>query len=111
MTNLSNSFLKGPSSSLQVTRPEVRQNPTRLPWSVWKNSHILTVGEMLWPSFFKGSSSFLQIARTIIEACMSSNFGNVPSLITKYAALKDMIFMPGGSGFQLKVEQVTSYLK
>ena len=35
----------------------------------------------LVPSFFDGSSSFLQVTRQIINAWMSFNFGKIPSLI------------------------------
>ena len=41
----------------------------------------------LVPSFFDGSSSFLQVTRTIIEAWTSLNFSKIPSLTTELAAL------------------------
>ena len=40
----------------------------------------------LVPSFFDGSSSFLQVKRTIIKAWTSLNFGKIPSRTTELAA-------------------------
>ena len=40
------------------------------------------------PSFFDESSSFLQIIRTTIKACMSLNFVKIPSPTTELAALE-----------------------
>ena len=42
----------------------------------------------LVPSFLDGSSSFLQIARPTIKAWMRLNFGKIPSLTSKLAALE-----------------------
>ena len=42
----------------------------------------------LVPSFFDGSSSFLQITRTTIKARMSLNSGKIPSLTSELAALE-----------------------
>ena len=42
----------------------------------------------LVPSFLDGSSSFLQITRTIIKAWMDLNFGKIPSLTSELAALE-----------------------
>ena len=42
----------------------------------------------LVPSFFKGSSSFLQVTRTTIKAWMGLNFGKIPSLTSALAALE-----------------------
>ena len=42
----------------------------------------------LVPSFFNGSSSFLQIRRSIIIAWMGLNFGKIPSLASELAALE-----------------------
>ena len=44
----------------------------------------------LAPSFLDWSSSFMQITRTIIKAWTSLNFGNIPSLTTKLAALEHL---------------------
>ena len=43
---------------------------------------------ILVPSFFDGSSSFLQIARPTIKAWMGLNFGKIPSLTSELAALE-----------------------
>ena len=40
------------------------------------------------PSFFDGSSSFLQITRPTIKAWMSLNFGKIPSMTSELAALE-----------------------
>ena len=42
----------------------------------------------LVPSFFDGSSSFLQVTRPIIKAQMSLNIGKIPSLTSELAALE-----------------------
>ena len=42
----------------------------------------------LVPSFLNGSSSFLQITRPTIKACMSFNFGKIPSLTSELAAIE-----------------------
>ena len=42
----------------------------------------------LVPSFLDGSSSFFQITRPTIKAWMCSNFGKIPSLTSKLAALE-----------------------
>ena len=42
----------------------------------------------LLPSFLIGSSSFLQVIRTTIEACMSSNLGRIPLLTSELVALE-----------------------
>ena len=42
-----------------------------------KNSHRLSVVSTPSPSFFIGSSSFLQVTRITIKAWMSSNFGSI----------------------------------
>ena len=42
----------------------------------------------LVPSFSNGSSSFLQVTRSAIEAWMSLNFGKIPSLPSELAALE-----------------------
>ena len=39
-------------------------------------------------SILNGSSSFLHIIKTTIKAGMSLNFGKIPSLTSKLAALK-----------------------
>ena len=39
-------------------------------------------------SIFNGSSSFLQVTRSIIKAWMGLNFGKIPSLTSKLAALE-----------------------
>ena len=40
------------------------------------------------PSFLIGSSSFLQVMRTTIKACMSSNSGRIPPLTSELVALE-----------------------
>ena len=40
------------------------------------------------PSFLIGSSSFLQVTRTTIKACMSLNFGGILPLTAELAALE-----------------------
>ena len=42
----------------------------------------------LAPSSLYGSSSFLQLTRTAIEAWMNSNFGHMPSPTTELAVLE-----------------------
>ena len=42
----------------------------------------------LVPSFLDASSSFLQVTRTTIKACMSLNSVKIPSLTTELAALE-----------------------
>ena len=42
----------------------------------------------LVPSFFNGSSSFLQVTRSTIKAWMGLDFGKVPPLTAELAALK-----------------------
>ena len=39
-------------------------------------------------SFSDGSSSFLQVTRSVIKAWMGLNFGTIPSLTLKLAALE-----------------------
>ena len=41
-------------------------------------------------SFLDGSSSFLQVTRTIIKAWTSLNFGKIPSPTTELAALEHL---------------------
>ena len=41
-------------------------------------------------SFLNGSSSFLQVTRTTIKACMSLNFCQIPSPTTELAALEHL---------------------
>ena len=42
------------------------------------------------PSFLDGSSSFLQVTRPTIKACMSLNFGKIQSLTSELAALEHL---------------------
>ena len=42
----------------------------------------------LVPSFSNGSSSFLQVTRSTIKAWMGLNFGKIPILTSKLAALE-----------------------
>ena len=42
----------------------------------------------LVPSFSNGSSSILQVTRSIIKAWMGLNFGKIPLLISELAALE-----------------------
>ena len=41
----------------------------------------------LVPLFFDGSSSYLQVTRLTIKACMSLIFGKIPSLTLELASL------------------------
>ena len=41
-------------------------------------------------SFFGGSSLFLQITKTTIRACISLNFGQIPSPTTELAAIENL---------------------
>ena len=45
---------------------------------------------ILAPSFLIGSSSFLQVTRTTINAWMSLNFGGIPLLTAELAALEHL---------------------
>ena len=42
----------------------------------------------LVPSFFNGSSSFLQVTRSTIKVWMGLNFHKIPSLTSELAALE-----------------------
>ena len=42
----------------------------------------------LVPSFFNGTSSFLQVTRSTIKAWMGLNFSKIPSLTSELAALE-----------------------
>ena len=42
------------------------------------------------PSFLNRTFSFLQVIRASIKACMSLNFGQIPSPIMKLAALENL---------------------
>ena len=42
----------------------------------------------LVPSFFNGSSSFLQVTRSTIKAWMGLNYGKIPSLTSELAAIE-----------------------
>ena len=42
----------------------------------------------LVPTFLIGSSSFFQVMRTTIKACMSSNLGRIPPLTSELVALE-----------------------
>ena len=44
----------------------------------------------LVPSFWEGSSSFLQVTRPTIKAWMSLNLGQIPSLTKELAALEHL---------------------
>ena len=41
-------------------------------------------------SFLDGSSTCLQVTRTIIKDCTSLNFGKIPSLTMEFAALEHL---------------------
>ena len=45
----------------------------------------------LVPTFSSGSSSFLQVTRSAINAWMGLNFGKIPSLTSVLAALEHVI--------------------
>ena len=42
----------------------------------------------LVPSFSNGPSSFLQVTRSAMKACMGLNFDKIPSLTSELAALE-----------------------
>ena len=42
----------------------------------------------LVPTFSNGSSSFLQVTRSVMKAWMGLNFGKIPSLTSELAALE-----------------------
>ena len=42
----------------------------------------------LVPSFSNGSSSFMQVTRSAMKACIGLNFGKIPSLTPELAALE-----------------------
>ena len=42
----------------------------------------------LVPTFSNGSSSFLQVTRSVLKAGMCLNFGKIPSLTSELAALE-----------------------
>ena len=104
VSNLAPSFLIGSSSFLQVRRTTIISRTSSKPGMIrlhtaelaalerLKNSHILIMEKnlvsTLAPLFLIGSSSFLQVTRTTIKASMSLNFGGIPPLISKLAALE-----------------------
>ena len=60
--------------------------------SVRKNPHRLIIVKTVSPRFLGcfliRSFSYLQVTRTYISACMSSNFGQIPLLTSELAALE-----------------------
>ena len=106
MTTLAPSFLIGSSSFLQVTRTTIKSPMGSKfcqirPWTVelaalerlekfpytYNGRNVLIT---LVPSFSNGSSSFLQITRSIIKAYIGLNFDNIPSLTSELAALEPL---------------------
>ena len=95
-------FLIGSSSFLQVMMTTIKslkssnfgqiRKRTSLLFSIWKNLHRLTFGEMLCPLLsafiFEWSILFLQVTRTTIKAWMSLNFRQIQQLIAELAALE-----------------------
>ena len=59
----------------------------RLEKSPWTDNGRNVVTTLV-PSFWSGSSSFLQVTRPILKAQMSLNFGKIPSLTSALAALE-----------------------
>ena len=106
MTTLSPSFWIGSSLFLQVTRTtiksrmglkfgKIRRRTSELAAFEYLEKSPLTyngrnVVITIEPSFLNGSSSFLQVTRTIIKAWTSLNFGNIPSPTTELAALEHL---------------------
>ena len=98
MTTLVPSFSNGSSSFLQVTRSAIKAQMGSKLGSIrrrtyelaalerWKYPHTYNgrnVVNTLVPSFFNGSSSFLQETRSAIKAWMGLNFGKIPSLTSE----------------------------
>ena len=54
----------------------------------WTGCNGENLDSTLAPSFLIGSSSFLQVTRTIIKAWMGSNLGKIPPLTSELAALE-----------------------
>ena len=104
MTTLATSFLIDSSLFLQVTRTTIKPRMSskfgrirpgtyelaalerlkKSPWT-YNGRNVLTT---LVPSFFDGSSSFLQIRRPTIKDWMSLNFGKIPSMTSELVALE-----------------------
>ena len=104
MTTLARSFLICSSLFLLVTRTpikswfglkfgSIRQKTYELaalerlensPYT-YNGKNVVTT---LVPSFFNGSSSFLQVPRSAIKAWISFNFGKIQSLTEELAALE-----------------------
>ena len=104
VSTLAPSFLIGSSSYLQVTRTSIISRTSSnfgryqtrtaelAALESLKNFPYPYNGENLVstrvPSFLIGSSSFLQVTRTIIKAWMSSNVGRIPLLTLELAAIE-----------------------
>ena len=104
MTTLAPSFLIGSSLFLQVTRTtikfwmgstfgSIRQRTYELAALKHLEKSPLTyngrkVVTILVPSFSNGSSSFLQVTRSVIIAWMGLNFCKIPSLASEFTALE-----------------------
>ena len=104
MTTLAPSFLIGSSLFLQVTRKTIKSWMGLKLGSIRRRTYELAALERLEkspytyngrnivtslvPSFFYGSSSFLQVTRSAIKAWMCLNFGKIPSLTSELAALE-----------------------
>ena len=79
------------SSKLGMIRPRTVESADlerlkKLP----KTSNGGNLVSTLEPLFLIGSFSFLQVTRTTIKAWMSSNFGRIPQLTSKLAALEHL---------------------
>ena len=104
MTTLAPSFLIGSSLFLQVTRATIKsrmgsklgkigpgtyelaalERLEKCPWT-YNGRNVVTT---LVPSYFNGSSLFLQITRSTINARMRLNLGKIPSLTSELAPLE-----------------------
>ena len=104
VTTLAPSFLIGSSSFLQATRTPIKSQMGLKFGKIRSGSYELPALERLKKSPYtynggnvvtslvllisNGSSSFLQVRRSNIKACMGFNFGKIPSLTSELAALE-----------------------
>ena len=104
VTTLAPSFLICSSLFLQVTKTTIKSRVGSKFGRIRSGTYELAALERLEkspytyngrnvvttlvPSFFNGSSSFLQITRPTIKAWMGLNFGKIPSLTSELAALE-----------------------
>ena len=57
----------------------------KFPYTLYNGRNVVSTPA---PSFYIGSSSFMQVTRTTIKAWMSSNFSRIPLLTAELAALE-----------------------